>query len=431
MRPLNLLITIALLPFLMISCKDDESTGGGENSSDIPNILLIIADDFGKDACLGYNEGTVKGKMPTISSFINNGVIFDNFWVHPLCTPTRSSILTGKFPLRNNMLVVGDVLATSEKSLHSYIDEQVPDKYASAVIGKWHVGTSPNHPDQLGVPYYSGLLSGAVKSYTSWDWTHDGVTETSTEYSTTKITNLAIDWVGQQSKPWFLWLAYNSPHTPFHLPPNDLHEYDQLPTDEASIAANPLPYYVAMIDAMDSEIDRLLSSMSESERNNTIIIFIGDNGTPNEVAQLPYTRIKAKNSLYLGGVNTPMIISGPGISPGTRNTSFIQSTDLFATIAELAGVSIDEINDSKSFKEELYGASQNNRGFLYSEIGGNRAGHTIRNDSFHLIKFDSGKEVLFNLFLDPSESNDLSTSTDATTKTNKIELENQLNSIRN
>lgn len=105
---------------------------------------------------------------------------------------------------------------------------------------------------------------------------------------------MAIDWKAEQEKPWFLWLAYNAPHTPFHLPPSELHSQKDLDDSQSTIDENPLPYYIAALEAMDSEIGRFLDSLSETEQENTLIIFIGDNGTPNQVAQAPYTNRTAK-----------------------------------------------------------------------------------------------------------------------------------------
>lgn len=425
--------TLFTLTLFTQSCKDDMQVGGGDGGTTTtkPNVLLIIADDLGKDACVGYSQGIQKPVMPTISSLVSDGIRFENFWVNPLCTPTRSSILTGKYPLRNDMLTVNNVLASTEKSLHTYLSEQATDQVASAIIGKWHLGRSVNHPTNLGVPHYSGLISGALQDYNRWTWTHDGMTETSTEYSTTKFTDLAIDWIAQQQGQWFMWLAYNAPHTPFHLPPSSLHTQDQLVDDSATIAGNPLPYYLAMIEAMDTEIGRLLNSLDEQTLANTYIIFIGDNGTPSGVAQSPYGRVKAKNSMYLGGVNTPCIIKGPGLGSGEVNEGFIQSTDLFTSIAEIFGANGQDYNDSRSFMADGGGISSD-RKFLYSEIGGEDrvAGHTIRNDSFHLIKYDNGNTLLFNVFNDLEQDVDLSASSNAAVLQNKSELEAELANIR-
>ena len=122
-----------------------------------------------------------------------------------------------------------------------------------------------------------------------------GNTSTNSEYVTTKLTDLAIDWIGDQEQPWLCWLAYNAPHTPFHLPPQALHSQGVLPEDEASIDANPLPYYLAMIESLDTEMGRLVSTLSSTTLANTLIVFLGDNGSPREVFRRPILLHKVKD----------------------------------------------------------------------------------------------------------------------------------------
>ncbi|MBT8318480.1 MAG: sulfatase-like hydrolase/transferase, partial [Lutibacter sp.] len=295
-----------IITLILVSCSkknsdfnDSETENITENPSEItkPNILLVIADDMGLDASPGYEIGSIKPYMPNLEKLAANGITFNNVWSNPTCTPTRSSILTGKYGVRTNMLKVGDVLSTSETSIQKYLANNLGSTYSHAVIGKWHLSTDPNHPTNMGVGYYAGLLTGAVSSYWDWNLTENSQTTTSTEYATTKITDLAIDWVENKTNPWFLWVAYSAPHTPFHLPPTNLHSQGNLPSDEASIVTNPLPYYMAMLEAMDSEMGRLMNSLSQEEKENTVIIFIGDNGTPQQVAQ-EYNSSRTKGSLY-------------------------------------------------------------------------------------------------------------------------------------
>src|SRR6185369_15033160 len=97
----------------------------------------------------------------------------------------------------------------------------------------------------------------------------------------------------QGTNNWFLWLAFNAPHDPFHKPPNDLHSYHDLSASSTAVAQNPRPYYEAMAEAMDTEFGRLLKTI---DRSNTVIIFVGDNGTPPEVVQPPFVAARAKGS---------------------------------------------------------------------------------------------------------------------------------------
>jgi len=209
-----------------------------------------------------------------------------------------------------------------------------------------------------------------------------------------------------------------------------MHSQGNLPTYNNGL--DPIPYYMAAIEAMDFQIGRLLDEIPEDERNNTIIIFIGDNGTPNQVAQSPYSSSKVKSTLYQGGVNVPMFISGNSVSRTGIDNNLITSTDLFATIAEIAGSSTNEINDSKSFKS-LLSQSTNIRDYQYSELADDTDDEwTISNGTYKLIVNSVGMEELYNLVNDPYENNNLLNGNLSSTEQNaKLELETELINIRN
>tara|TARA_B110000967_G_scaffold42781_1_gene42801 strand:- start:3196 stop:4515 length:1320 start_codon:yes stop_codon:yes gene_type:complete len=403
----------SILAFVIFNaCNTDDAANNTSDpipNTSTPNILLIIADDMGLDATPGYSVGTSKPTMPNLQNLMDSGIRFNNVWSNPVCTPTRATILTGKYGFRTNVINVGDVLSTSETSIHKVLNTNASE-YSHAVIGKWHLSTDPTHPTTMGIDYFAGLLSGGVQSYTNWNLNENGVTTTSTAYTTTKFTDLAIDWVSAQSQPWFLWLAYNAPHTPFHLPPTNLHSQGNLPTDDASIEANPLPYYHAMIEAMDSEVGRLLNSMTQEERDNTLIVFVGDNGTPSEVVQV-YSSNRAKGSIYQGGVNVPMVISGKNVTRiNETEDALISTTDLFATIADVAGAGSSDTGDSHSFVGLLSSGNAIGRDFVYTEkYNAQTQGtdYTIRNATHKYIYFNSGAEALYNLDENPFESPNL------------------------
>jgi len=400
------------------------------NSS--PNILLVIADDLGKDVTPNYTEGSVKPNMPTLQSLMSTGITFDNLWSYPVCTPTRASILTGKYGVNTGVLEVGDIISTAETSVQKYISNNTGDKYATAIVGKWHLSNNANDPITMGIDYYAGILNGGVPSYTNWTLTENGQTTNTTEYTTTKLTDLAIDWVDSQTKPWFLWLAYNAPHTPFHLAPTNLHSQGSLPTDQASIDANPEPYFMSAVEALDTELGRLLNSLSAEEKANTIIIFIGDNGTPNQIAQAPYSSRRAKGTIYQGGVNVPMVVSGYGVNrSGVRESALTHTADLFTTIANVAGVSTAEINNSTSFYNLLSDENATGREFVYTERSNNGISYAIRNANYKLIVNDNGTQEFYNLTIDAYEANDLiGTTLSAEATTAKTALEAEAASIR-
>ncbi|MDC1354095.1 sulfatase-like hydrolase/transferase, partial [Polaribacter sp.] len=372
----------------------------------------------------------IKPNMPTLQSLMNSGITFDNFWSYPVCTSTRASILTGKYGVNTNVIDVGDPISTAETSLQSYINSNTNNDYATSIIGKWHLSNSATDPITMGIDYFAGIVNGGVGDYFNWNFNENGTASNSRTYTTTKLTDIAIDWVDDQTKPWFLWMAYNAPHTPFHLAPTELHFQGNLPTDEASINANPIPYYMSAIEAMDTELGRFLSNLSSEERANTVIIFIGDNGTPGKVAQNPYSRLTVKGTLYQGGVNVPMIVSGVDVTrAGEREDALIQTTDLFATIANITGVSVSEIHNSKSFYPQLTSATNDGRSFVYTEIVD---GYAIRNATYKLMKYDNGDEELYNLVQDPYENRNLIGTTLSAEATNeKANLISEAIAIRN
>ncbi len=416
---------------ILFSCSKEEDEVKNP-SLDSPNILLVIADDLGKDALSGFSEGIIKPNTPHIDDIRNSGITFNNLWVNPTCSPTRASIITGKYGYRTGVKWAGEELNNSETILHNYIKSQTNNKYSTAVIGKWHLAgedISDFNPEILGMDYYAGLLSGGG-GYNQWILTEDGVNSNQNIYITEKFTDLAIDWINEQEKPWFLWLAYTAPHTPFHVPPSEMHSQGNLP--EYNQGMDALPYYLAASEAMDYQIGRLLENVPEEEMANTTIIFIGDNGSPNQVAQFPYSSTTAKGSLFQGGINTPMFVSGANVSRVGIDNSLISGTDLFATISELAGIGVSEIHDSKSF-ESLLSATSFHREYIYSELDdGMNDMWTIRNNQFKLIINSNGEEKMYDLIIDPYEnSNVLDGSLSNEQQLAKTELENKLLEIRN
>lgn len=443
-RKMKSTLKLFVVIFLFYACSTDQSIDELSNniadipsnttSSNSPNILLIIADDMGVDATPGYTLGNIKPNMPTLQKLQSEGITYNNVWSNPTCTPTRATMLTGKYGFKTGVTMVDDVLSTSETSIQSYLKTNGASEYSSAVIGKWHLSKNDSHPNNMGIDYFAGLTGGGVQSYWNWNLNINGQSTVSDQYTTTKFTDLAIEWVAEQDNPWFLWLAFNAPHSPFHLPPNELHSQGNLPTDEESINTNPLPYYMAMIEAMDSEIGRLLNSMDTEELENTLILFIGDNGTPGQVIQ-EQTKYRAKGSIYQGGVHVPLVIAGKDVlRMGSFENSLINTTDLFATIANVAGISGDLVHDSQSFYESFNEIPSEKRTYAYAE-GRKDTGNydlTIRNETHKYMLFDDGTEGFYKLNIGDLETTNLLDASLSNSDENiKNELTSKLNEIRN
>jgi arylsulfatase A-like enzyme len=323
-------------------------------------------------------------------------------------------------------------ISLSEESLHDFVKSQSNGAYDTALIGKWHLSNNITDPNNMGIDYFSGIIGGGVSSYTNWKEVTNGSRTDNTSYTTTAFSSSAIDWISNREKPWFLWLAFNAPHTPFHLAPANLHQQGSLPSDDASIAANPLPYYFSAIEALDKELGRVIAAIPNG-LENTIVIFLGDNGTPSQVIQTPYRLRRAKGSIHQGGINVPMVIAGAGVNrKGVRETALIQSTDLFTTIAQMAGAGITEKHNSKSFYSLLNNANAPTRAYAYAEKSLNGAvSYAVRDDEYKLIVEDDGTELLYNLSNDAYENTNLLNNPSGGVETIKNTLLEEAARIRN
>lgn len=391
MKILNLLVTL----FVINSIFSQQTA---------PNILLIIADDLGVDAISGFGVNENLPNTPTLDSFRAKGISYTNFWATPQCTPTRASILTGKYGVKTGVMRPSLVLDPIHTSLFTKIKEQSPTEYNMAVIGKWHLaGSNSNnfsHPKDSGVPYYEGVFSAQVENYYDWSkLNNEGVEEQVTEYTTKHLTDRAISWVSNQSNPWFLWLAHTTPHVPFQAPP--IGTYTTNPVDDVST-------YKAMIENMDFEIDRLLKSMDEDTLSNTIIIFIGDNGTPGR-ANTYFPDGHVKSSLYEGGIRVPMIISGKSVDRiNAIETGLTHAADLHATILELSGVELSGVDNSLSLKASLTTENSIARKINYSDYENNNTQFwATRTQKYKLIEDETGNEEFYDLENDFLELNNL------------------------
>lgn len=391
-----------LLPTISVSAK--------------PNILLIIADDMGLDASNCYAIGSQQAPMPNLEKMCQDGIVFENAYAAPTCSPTRATILSGQYGFRTGVGAPVAPDGSDELSVDTptLFDALNATDYASNVIGKWHVTgrrSGYDAPAQMGVSDYFGLYSGGIRDYFNWSAIENGQEVQIEGYSTTVLTDRAINWIEDQDKSWFLWLAYNAPHAPFHLPPNELHSFNDLDDSEAAAKQNPLPYYQAMLEALDTEIGRLLSSLDAEEKDNTIVIFIGDNGTPNQVIGDLYGNHRAKGTIYDSGTRVPMVVTGPGIYSG-RSDAFVNTTDLNKTIAKLAGASTNA-QDSIDFSPVLYGG-EGSRDYVYVEYftdrqtrGGGVYGWSLRRGNFKIINPKDQPAELYDLENDPLEQIDL------------------------
>src|ERR1043165_5560128 len=394
------------------------------------NVILIIADDLGTDYCGFYEDHQDTANMPNIRGLLTKGVRFQNAWATPVCSPTRAGMLTGRYPFRTGVGTAisgpgyGD-LDTTEISVAQLLKYHAPVHYATANIGKWHLNQqSPQKitwPAKFGYDLYAGNFLGELSDYYRWYKITNGIGDTVDNYATTENVNDAINWLDTlpQNKPFFLWLAFNAPHTPFHLPPDSLHTVTGLTGTTQHINQHPELYFEAMTEAMDHETGRLFQWLQANNTwDSTNIIFMGDNGNTRKVAQIADTS-HTKGTLYEYGVHVPFIISGPAVTqPGRTSAALINTPDVFASIAEMAGYNNWQSSipgnvtiDSKSLLPILKNQTDSVHPWVFTQqFNPNtdpRDGKAIRNRNYKLITFDDGHLEVYELLNDQLEQSDL------------------------
>ncbi len=307
-----------------------------------PNVLLVIADDLGVDKLRAeFPELTDLPPQPTLDRLSAEGVRFRHAWVTPLCSPTRAALLTGRHP---HQLGVGEALPEREPLQMPLgeltLAEALRDAgYATGAFGKWHLSTfsavnGVDHPNLQGFQRYAGGLGNFNGSaYDAFLKVEDGAVSTRTVYATTDEVDDALAWLADAPEPWFAMVAFHAPHTPLHHPPDALLSAP-LPPDAGEYAM-----WSAMVEAMDSELGRLLDGIPADAAERTTVFFIGDNGTVDDAITPPFRPERAKGSVYEGGVRVPWIVVGPPVgSPGSTSDALVHAVDLFPTVLDLAGV---------------------------------------------------------------------------------------------
>lgn len=322
------------------------------------NILLVVLDDWGQDGLDTPNlaVGTDLPHTPTLNALATQGVVFPNMWVTTVCCSTRAQFLTGQFPFRNG---IGKILKSSDVgefdlqpsvfTLPEAIKAGTNNRYATIAIGKWHLTHDPNGPNVSGFDYYAGSIwnlsdmnPAPSNVYYNYPKTVNGVTTQHTVYATTDQVNDAITQINAlNGEPFFMYLSFNAPHTPLHVPPAGLHYQGSLPN---CVGINKRKCWKADIEAVDTELGRLLSSISPEVLENTMIFVTGDNGTNDNVILPPHKPSRGKGSVYEEGVNVPLIVKGPLVrTPGSVSNAIVNGSDFYRTFARVIGFNLNSV----------------------------------------------------------------------------------------
>jgi len=333
-----------------------------------PNIILIMADDFGYE-CVTANGGE-SYKTPNLDRLAAGGMRFEHAHSQPLCTPTRVQLMTGKYNVRN-YLNFGTLVRT-ETTFGQLFQKA---GYATGVCGKWQLGREPDSPQHFGFdeallwqhtrrpPRYAnpGLeLNGVEKEYPEGS------------YGPTLVNDWALDFITRnKAKPFFLYYPMILTHNPFQPTP-DSPEWDPKTMGEQAKQANK--HFADMVEYMDKMVGRVDAKLTElGIRDNTLIIFLGDNGTNKGIT----SRFKGadykggKGSTAANGHHVPLIVSWPAMlkEQGSKqprvNKDLITCADILPTICQAVGIDTPKDSDGVSFLPQLRGERGTPRESLY------------------------------------------------------------------
>jgi arylsulfatase A-like enzyme len=397
------------------------------SAHDKPNILMIMADDLGYGDLSSY--GATDLRTPNVDKLVAAGMRFDNFYANcPVCSPTRASLMTGRYP---DLVGVPGVIRTHLRNNWGYMLSHAillpkllkSADYHTAIVGKWHLGLeSPNTPNDRGFDHFHGFLGDMMDDY--YKHRRHGINYMRINkekidppgHATDLFTDWAIDYINERSKskqPFFLYLAYNAPHTPIQPPADWL---EKIKKREPGIGDRRAKL-VALIEHMDNGIGKVIAALKASgAADNTLVIFTSDNGGQLRVSANNGSLRGGKQDMYEGGIRVPMCATWPGrIKPGTRSDRVGLTMDLLPTICEAAGASIDHQIDGRSILPTFLGKAQPQEDrylFWVRREGGHyggRAYYAARFGDYKLVQNSPFESMqFFNLKDDPKEQNPLS-----------------------
>ncbi len=313
-----------------------------------PNIVIIVADDLGwKD--VGYHGGDIA--TPNLDRLASEGVRLENWHVAPLCSPTRAGLMTGRWPIRYGM---GESVITPWRKWGLPTTERtIADLLATAgyarrgAVGKWHIGHYKTEllPLNRGFTFFYGLYNGNFDYFThkregQLDWHRNFETAHDEGYATDLIGREAAKFIDDSptDKPFFLYVPFNAPHTPFHAKKVDIAKYAKVKNEKRRI-------YSAMVDSMDQAIGKILKALERKKiADDTFVLFFSDNGGTSIGNNKPWRG--NKGSVYEGGVRTPALVRWPagGIKGGGKVDGMMGMIDVYPTLKRLAGVKSKDRN---------------------------------------------------------------------------------------
>lgn len=374
---------------------------------------MVVLDDVGADRLSSFGA-ELAPPTPTIDCLCARGLSFDRAWSAPLCSPGRAALATGRQSDRTGIghnVEDGAELSLTERTIGEVMRE---GGLRTAWIGKWHLSGADSHiglsaPNLQGFDRFSGSMGNLANGYpqAEGDYYHymrviDGEPVWTNGYATSVAVDDALAFIEEEETPFGMVLALNAAHKPLHVPPRSLIS-EELPED-----ASELEMYLAMLEAADRELGRLLRSMDPEVLAETLVAVTSDNGSSNAGSTEDLDG-SVKATLFEGGLRVPFVLSGPPIrDAGARSDALVHLVDLLPTFASLLGVPAGEEIDGVDLAPLLRGEDHDGPDLLVSTWSPARRGPEIavRDARYKLI--DGATEVkMFDLDADPHEQRDL------------------------
>lgn len=392
-----------------------------------PNILVIFSDDQGQHdvGCFGSEIPT-----PNIDGIAKNGVKLTDFYVAaPVCTPSRFGLLTGTYPNRSQDNLLGALMFLEGRDKHRGIRPQETTiasvlreaGYRTGLIGKWHLGHGAPEflPHHHGFDYAFGSTGGCNDYFTTHygitpDWYRNGERVVPPGYVTDTLTEEAVHFIKRPSKqPFFLYLTYTAPHFAKGWDPINNVTTNSMQSKVEHLKRFPdikdplRREFAGMVAALDDGIGKVIQALQASgQEENTLVIFVTDNGGDPKYGGNNEPFRGVKNTVYEGGVRVPCVMQWPGhIPPRTVSSQPLTTLDFFPTFCEVAGVSTSGRRlDGMNFLPAVVEGKTYSRELFWQML----TGDALRSGDWKYLQI--GKEtMLFNLSKDPYEQNNLAT----------------------
>ncbi len=392
----------------------------------LPNILIILGDDHGYGDISAHQGPHIQ--TPHIDRIAENGMRLTQFYANSsVCSPSRAALMTGRYPDR---VGVPGVIRTYPESNWGYFSRDAitlpsmlkQKDYHTSIIGKWHLGLEPeNHPCKRGFDHFHGFLGDMMDDY----YTHlrhdqnymrkDLEVIDPRGHATDLFTEWAIEVIrghAHSSQPFFLYLAYNAPHTPIQPPEDWIERARQREPD----ASPERVKYIALVEHMDAGIGRVLDALENTgQLSNTLVIYTSDNGGQLNVGATNGDLKGGKGQMYEGGIRVPACAMWTdGIEKGYVCDDVAMLMDLFPTACETAGVSVNHQIEGLSILSTLKGENQDfsDRAMYWVRKDGGHSflglnQHAVRRGNIKLLHNSPFEPLeLYDLGNDPQETSD-------------------------